>query len=776
MAGNENTAHWEKSTDAPHGKICFTCGFPAQHVVCKGRKLTRYNKHTRELLVYHINRHSCTLKLNKKERDDYYRGIIAENPGLSVRDLQLHHVNQAVMGQDMEAAVQRGAIMADTCRLRNIKKQMTRAGSTGSAGNNIQAMLDHQKVVGKYDQYLLYEFNLEDMAKKLPEYAFKTSKSALQLALNMDPNRCPKIVVHGEERTNPMTKEYAFFDGQHSRVKGFITLALYTTMAAAKKLVTLARMECRTESSLTVALFFYLFNKALKEFSSDPAATFNPAKICTDMAGANMNGVQQACGMTFWKEKVIGCQLHYLKNMQEHSASLPEGDKRKFQLLSQAVLRATNPVQYNRLMTALLAIACKYKGLEPKVQWWHERRYMNSDVFRGIEGKKTNQAESGHSSYQVTGPMWLVKACQLDASKLLLQEKHIDAFLQGKYHSTGRGPNQKTQHLKGQEEQKRCVQEFDVVLDSISTANKKGQKHPLEYCSSDEDEAAFHFLPPENEPFKAKKNLQKVRKSQPPKPSIPEMMTKRKTEAKKKLFAADLLEKHTEVEYFLDQVKESEARKDTMNKAKKMQEWMQEAIASSDFEPDEDLIEVEAYLAEVESGKETSSIKKKKSAKRRKTDSIPTVGLLKQKTGRKPGPGGFSHLIMQNPKKMNCKPLEVPIKHNPPFIVFLGNPMIRKCQGCITPIPNPARSPENLVITMLGHRPYHSPNGFRDRIGAIYFHLDMVCVRNFDNRIGIRDLTMEVADYLKLDQEHLRHLAELGYLNFIKDSLTTIAE
>lgn len=793
QSGSENTSHWESKKDLPGRKFCFTCGYEGKHKPCRGRKMTRYNRITRELIIFHINRHTCTLKMRSRERDEYFREVISQNPGLSVGELQVHHVNQAMMRNDIATAVQRSSLMADTSRLRNIQKQMKRAGAAacGVGGQSIQAMLDHQKSVEEHDKYLLFEFNLQGMQRNLPEYAFKTCKASLQLALHMDAKNpmTNSMVINGRSVENPMCSEYAFFDGQHSRVKGFITLALYTTMAAAKKLVTLARCEVRTESSQTVGLFFYLFNKALRDYTEDNTTSFNPCCIITDMAGAIQNGIQQACGYTFWKEKVKGCQQHYFKNMGEHAAPLPEPDRTMFLKLSSALVRATNPMQYDKVYSALGVIAKKYPGLEGKVKWWHKRKYMNSDIFREMESRKTNLAESGHSSYSTKGgPMWLVKACQLDASKLLLQTSHIHAFLQGRYHSTGRGPTQLARRMKDMEEQKRAVKEFDCVLESIQQSISTGKKHPLDYSSGeDQDEEDCHYMPAAREPFKAKGTLKKVKKSQPPKPSVPDMMQKSQKNIKKKLLLCDMLEKHHEVDFFMKQVEESEKKKkeeevkqvNELTRASELQKWArnicEEENDADEYAADEADAELDSLLIhlEAEEAQQKEPAKKKRKPPAKKSKEVPSVGTIKEK-GRMPQAGAFSHLTKGNVSRLTAENLGVPIQQNSPFVIYLNHAQIKRCQGCRVPIKNPAKTPENLIVRMLGHRPFNTPQGYRDKIGPCYFHVDIQCLKNFDARIEMSDCTMEVEDYMKLDRGHLAVLGQAGFLQHIKDSIITL--
>ena len=87
-----------------------------------------------------------------------------------------------------------------------------------------------------------------------------------------------------------LSLEKAFFDGMHSRCKGYKTLTLWTHHPGMRRMQRLAMMECKKESMEMIEIFFQLFNKALANFVGDPNYKFNPSMICMDEAGANLQG------------------------------------------------------------------------------------------------------------------------------------------------------------------------------------------------------------------------------------------------------------------------------------------------------------------------------------------------------------------------------------------------------------------------------------------------------------------------------------------------------
>ena len=87
-----------------------------------------------------------------------------------------------------------------------------------------------------------------------PSYVFKTSYLALQLALKMDPET-------QNDQPSSMVEEYAYLDGIHTRVKGYVTLALWTYHPGMCKVMRPASMECERKNTECIAIFLDLFNR-----------------------------------------------------------------------------------------------------------------------------------------------------------------------------------------------------------------------------------------------------------------------------------------------------------------------------------------------------------------------------------------------------------------------------------------------------------------------------------------------------------------------------------
>ena len=90
--------------------------------------------------------------------------------------------------------------------------------------------------------------------------------------------------------------EYCFFHRKFKRCRNFVTLTASVNHPLLKKQIPLAVMEAEQENSKNIALFWSLFNEDLQKVTGDDKTVFNPQGWCTDIAGANMDGLWQVFG------------------------------------------------------------------------------------------------------------------------------------------------------------------------------------------------------------------------------------------------------------------------------------------------------------------------------------------------------------------------------------------------------------------------------------------------------------------------------------------------
>ena len=95
-----------------------------------------------------------------------------------------------------------------------------------------------QPYLAEKDRFLMYEINENS------QYVFKTSLEKMKFAKSMHRNN-----------NTYMSSEYCFFDGNHKRVKHYVTLTANAYHPLLCKQVVLATMQCKQEDKKILKYF-----------------------------------------------------------------------------------------------------------------------------------------------------------------------------------------------------------------------------------------------------------------------------------------------------------------------------------------------------------------------------------------------------------------------------------------------------------------------------------------------------------------------------------------
>ena len=157
-----------------------------------------------------------------------------------------------------------------------------------------------------------------------PSCVFKTSRTAAEIALKMDPNTA-------EGQNSTMNEEHAYLDGMHSQVRGYKSLSLWTYHPGMHRVIHLATMEAEREDTECITLFLSLFNQLLSSASGVPNYKFNPCGLMCDEAGANFLAVEAALG-TEILAKTVSCQWHFQQSAKNHLKDINEHERETFRV------------------------------------------------------------------------------------------------------------------------------------------------------------------------------------------------------------------------------------------------------------------------------------------------------------------------------------------------------------------------------------------------------------------------------------------------------------
>ena len=171
------------------------------------------------------------------------------------------------------------------------------------------------------DPNYIFQINCREINNE-PSYVFKTSDLALQLALKMDPEI-------QNDKPSSMVEEYAYLDGMHTRVRGYVTLALWTYHPGLCKVMRLASMECEHKNTECIAMFLDLFNKALQNKTGNSQYKFNPAGFMVDENGAKFNAIQRVLGMDV-AACTVTCQWHFMSCGKNHIKDINMNERETF--------------------------------------------------------------------------------------------------------------------------------------------------------------------------------------------------------------------------------------------------------------------------------------------------------------------------------------------------------------------------------------------------------------------------------------------------------------
>ena len=86
------------------------------------------------------------------------------------------------------------------------------------------------------------------------------------------------------------------FDGNHKRVKNYVTLTASAYHPLLCKQTVLVTMQSKQEHKENIEIFWRAFNKAYKDANNEVAEKCHPSGGCTDMASCNFIGLVKIYG------------------------------------------------------------------------------------------------------------------------------------------------------------------------------------------------------------------------------------------------------------------------------------------------------------------------------------------------------------------------------------------------------------------------------------------------------------------------------------------------
>ena len=401
--------------------------------------------------VYHIGRHRCAPKVNRRQSRNSIKETIEQNTGkhppyILRRDKVLAQLKEG----DINAAKKEARIWSDRRLVENV--QVEERQEVYQDLNSFTAVGKMKKVADKMDPYYIFKANDGSLNDGI-DYVFKSSTRMAKLMIEMDCSGDP---------SNPLTHECVFFDGCHGRVRGFKSLALWLKHPATGNTLRLANMEVRSENTEGIALFFRLVNTMLQEVLQDESYLFNLACFMCDELGANFITIQEVYGTAeVAKTRTFSCQWHFKRDAHLRANKLPAEFREKFVQLTSEMCSAATVKKYQDLCEEVKKMSAHEESVDSWLKWWDSRRSRSFAAFRGYGHPGASLAEVGNAKWKKTGKkLRLADACWDDVCTMFLQGEDLDEFYRNARRSTGRAPTSQVQIAKDIRAQNRRAEEY----------------------------------------------------------------------------------------------------------------------------------------------------------------------------------------------------------------------------------------------------------------------------------------------------------------------------
>ena len=235
---------------------------------------------------------------------------------------------------------------------------------------------------------------------------------------------------------------YVYFHGTTGRCKETTTLTASIYHPLLKKQVPLAILECPSENSQWITMFWSLFIEGYQEVNGK-GSSFEPKGWISDMAGANMEGLRKVFGEEVLS-KIKGCEWHYKDGVNKRAKQLRDCGG-TFKKLAHALLEAETKEGYERAKQILETFISAEKSRAPLqnwLKWWDERRYFAFRAFSDPSAPRSNLAEVIHAGWVHRDSRGLspLESAYCDTRDSILLESEISLFETGAWKG-GHGPN-----------------------------------------------------------------------------------------------------------------------------------------------------------------------------------------------------------------------------------------------------------------------------------------------------------------------------------------------
>eukprot|EP00112_Aurelia_sp_Birch-Aquarium-sp1_P024285 Seg7615.1 transcript_id=Seg7615.1/GoldUCD/mRNA.D3Y31 product="hypothetical protein" protein_id=Seg7615.1/GoldUCD/D3Y31 len=413
---------------------CRICQSEAETDHCHAKRYVVFFKEY--AVVCHEGEHSCVaIEPIKLDKEDVKRAF-KENPKLTAGQFSNLRITSSIRdGKDWNELDKVAANLLDNKMIAILKKSAS--GEVSTDKDDFLCLRDFKQHCDKRDIFYIYKISSRELNPSQPNFVFKTSKTKLQIARNMNIGS-GHAFLEGEP---------CFFDGKAGKLrKNLKTLTLSMFHPLLCKQIPLAVMDCESENTENVVIFWKVLNECIQLESGETGIVFNPHGFCFDMAACNREAGVQVFGNGFL-DKIKSCEFHFKQCRNRHRQRLPNPDDREtFTKLTDALLTALTIEAFEALFEDLHAFVeedIQRIGLKSWLKWWYNRRDLIFPAFtKHLNVPRSNLAEVIHASWANRREvnLSLLDACAFDVKESYELDLQLKEFESGRYKG-GSGPN-----------------------------------------------------------------------------------------------------------------------------------------------------------------------------------------------------------------------------------------------------------------------------------------------------------------------------------------------
>ena len=308
-------------------------------------KYVAYTENETEIFIYHYGQHSCKAKhLNESPKSEVSKAI-SINPSVKPLQIQSNNIASPIRNERPWTEVEK--IVKSFASIKNISNEKIKQKKIlHPSFTAIDELKQHND---QKEKYIIYAFHENE------QYVFKSSEGKMKMAQQM------------ANASHYLHDEFCHFDGNHKRVKGFVTLTARVYYPLLKKQeVFLATMQCKLEDEGRIELFWRLLNRAYKEVNYTDTK-FLPKGWYTDLATSNFTGLIQIYGEDVI-EQFKGCEFHYKQSVEKRVKILKEHGS-EFRSLALSMFESMTDCAYKNAYQCVNAFISSKAELSKLSSW-----------------------------------------------------------------------------------------------------------------------------------------------------------------------------------------------------------------------------------------------------------------------------------------------------------------------------------------------------------------------------------------------------------------------